>query len=118
DVSGPSGLDGMKVGNAGGDGETAGIVLIAAAAFAQSEIIAKGGDGGDGAPGYAGAPGRNGYCGPQSFGLAERGAVGGAGGRGGRGGDGGIVTVMHEQTAAKVTATGGVAGAGGRGGPG
>jgi hypothetical protein len=118
DVSGRSGLDAMKVGKAGGDGETAGIVLAAAAAFSESQIVAKGGDGGDGARGYTGAAGRNGYCGPQSFGLAERGATGGAGGRGGRGGDGGIVTVLHAQTAAKAAAPAGVAGAGGRGGPG
>jgi hypothetical protein len=118
DVSGRSGLDGMKAGTAGGDGETAGIVLAAAAAFTESQIVAKGGDGGDGARGYTGAPGRSGYCGPHGFGLAEHGAVGGAGGRGGRGGAGGLITLLHEQAAAKATATAGAAGTAGRGGSG
>jgi hypothetical protein len=118
DVSGRPGLDAMKAGGAGGDGETAGIVLAAAAAFTDSQIVAKGGDGGDGARGYTGAPGRNGFCGPHGFGLAQHGAVGGAGGRAGSGGAGGIVTFLYEQGAAKATAPSGAPGAPGRGGNG
>jgi hypothetical protein len=118
DVAGHDGLDGLRPGAAGGDGETAGIALIAAAAFTDTQVLARGGTGGNGARGGTGTAGRNGYCGPRSFGLAKRGGAGGAGGAGGNGGSGGVVALLYQDTPAHADAAEGSAGEPGRGGNG
>jgi hypothetical protein len=118
DVSGHDGLDAIKAGAAGANGETGGIVLVAAATFADSQVHANGGHGGDGARGYSGAAGRNGYCGPRGFGLAQRGATGGGGGMAGNGGAGGVIALLYQTAPAKGDAAKGSAGTPGRGGSG
>ncbi len=118
DVGGHDGLDGFSAGAAGSDGETGGIALIAAAAFTDTQVVARGGTGGHGARGATGAAGRDGYCGPRSFGLAKHGVAGGAGGAAGNGGSGGIVALLYQETPARSDAAEGNAGQPGRGGNG
>jgi len=118
DLSGRNGLDGARAGARGGDGETGGIALVAAARFDGGRILANGGNGGDGARGYTGAAGRNGWCGPRGFGLAQRGATGGPGGAAGNGGSGGLITLLYQQQPIDAAAVHGTAGNPGRGGNG
>jgi hypothetical protein len=118
DLSGRNGTDGVRAGAHGADGETGGIALIAAARFDGGRILANGGNGGAGARGYTGAAGRNGWCGPRSFGLAQRGATGGPGGAAGNGGSGGLITLLYQQQPVDAAAVHGRAGDPGRGGNG